>query len=108
MPAPHHVATHCLADQQLARSGQVADALGDGHREATEVIATYLDLAGVHACLHNKSHVLGTGHDFSGTTKRSPRGIEGGKKTIPRRLHLMSTVAAEGGSDHGIVSISQP
>src|SRR6516225_3266723 len=103
----HHVAAHRLADENLARFGKVTDALGDGHRQTTKVVAAYLHLAGVHPRPQVQSDALGTRHDLGGTKKRSPSGVEHGQKAIPRRFHLVSPMARQCGSHQGVVAVGE-
>ena len=91
----HHLTSHCLTHQHLARSSQVADSPGDGHCQASDVVTPNLDLARVHSRPQLQPEVLGTGQDVGGAAKRSAGGVKGGQEAIPGRLHLMPTVAGE-------------
>ena len=85
-----HVTPDRFAHQKLTRSRQVADSLGYGDRQARDVIAANLDLAGVDPRPQVEPDGLGPGQDFGGTAQCPPGGIEAGQKAIARRFDLIA------------------
>jgi hypothetical protein len=91
----------------LSPSREVANPSRYAHSKASDVVAAHLDLAGVDPGAQVQPKLRGTGHNLGGTTKRPPGGVEGGEEAIACRLHLVAAVAAERGSNQGVVVVGK-
>jgi hypothetical protein len=60
----HQVAPHCLAQQNLARSRQIAHPLGDSHDQTGDVIAAHLDIPGMDTGPQVQADVLSSGQSL--------------------------------------------
>jgi hypothetical protein len=93
-----------LGDQHLAGLGQRGDARDDVHRQAAEILASHLALAGVHPGAHPQPQLGGLVHDGSRGANRPCRPGEDREGAVAERLDH----APVGGGDSGLDELVMP
>src|SRR4051794_20821768 len=86
---------HRARHEHLPRLRKRADSCGDVDRDAADVLADHLHLAGVQPDPHRDARPARGGQDRLAAPDRPRRAVEGRERAVAERLHLASAVPRE-------------
>src|SRR5438105_4904422 len=93
--------------EYLARSGQGGDPLADVHRDATDVVAHQLALAGMQSRPDGEPELLDRVAEGAGAPDGARWPIESRQKTVAGGLDLTSAKPGQFAADRGVVAVQE-
>ena len=93
--------------QNFVRTCERGNARADVDRNATDILAHHLALAGMETGTDFNSKLMDFVADSASTTHAACRSVEGGQNTVARALDLMTTETRKITLDYGMVIVEK-
>ena len=90
-----HQVAHRLGHGHLGRAGERGDPCADVHREAADLVADPLDLAGVHASAHFETERSNGFDNRGGAVDGAGGSVERGEEPVPGCVDLDPAIAGQ-------------